>query len=84
VVCFLEHIFPLSGKNSSIAIFCKISNTWEIIRVVIKNIITERELLISETIHSPISKILTQNYSCQRDMQGKKVEQRLKERPSRD
>ena len=34
--------------------------------------------------HSPTSKILTQNYSCLKEMQGPKIEQRLKERPSRD
>jgi hypothetical protein len=34
--------------------------------------------------HPPISKILTQNCSCLKEMQGQSVEHRLKERPSRD
>ena len=34
--------------------------------------------------HPPTSKILIQNSSCQKEMQGQRVEQRLKERPSRD
>ena len=34
--------------------------------------------------HLPISKFLTQNCSCPKEMQGQKMEQRQKERPSRD
>jgi hypothetical protein len=34
--------------------------------------------------HSPVSKILTQNCSCLKEMQGRKIERKLKERPSRD
>jgi hypothetical protein len=34
--------------------------------------------------HSPISKILTQNCSCLKEIQGRRVKQRMKERPSRD
>jgi hypothetical protein len=34
--------------------------------------------------HLPISKLLTQNCSCLKGMQRQRVEQRLKERPSRD
>jgi hypothetical protein len=34
--------------------------------------------------HPPFSKILTQNFSCLKKIQGQRVEQRLKERPSRD
>jgi hypothetical protein len=34
--------------------------------------------------HSPISKILMQNFSFLKEMQGHKMDQRLKERPSRD
>jgi hypothetical protein len=34
--------------------------------------------------HLPISKNLIQNCSCQKEMQGQRMEQRLKERPSRD
>jgi hypothetical protein len=34
--------------------------------------------------HLPISKILTQNCSCLKEIQGQRVEQRLKERPSRN
>jgi hypothetical protein len=33
---------------------------------------------------SHISKILTQNCSCIKEIQGQNVEQKLKERPSRD
>ena len=32
----------------------------------------------------PFSKILTQNCSCWKEIQGQRVEQRLKEKPSRD
>jgi hypothetical protein len=34
--------------------------------------------------HLPISKILTQNCSCLKEIKGQRMEQRLKERPSRD
>jgi hypothetical protein len=34
--------------------------------------------------HPPIFKILTQNCSCIKEIQGQLVEQRLKKRPSRD
>jgi hypothetical protein len=34
--------------------------------------------------HSSTSEILTQNCSCLKEMQGQRVEQRLKERPSRN
>jgi len=34
--------------------------------------------------HSSISKILTQNCSCLREIQGQRMEQRLKERSSRN
>jgi hypothetical protein len=34
--------------------------------------------------HSPISKILTQNCFCLKEIQGQRVELRLKKRPSRD
>jgi hypothetical protein len=34
--------------------------------------------------HPVISKILMQNCSCQTEMQGQRIEQRLKERASRD
>jgi hypothetical protein len=34
--------------------------------------------------HPPISNIFTQNCFCLKEIQGQRVEQRLKERPSRD
>jgi hypothetical protein len=34
--------------------------------------------------YPPISKILTQNCSCLKEIEGQRVEQRLKKRPSRD
>jgi hypothetical protein len=34
--------------------------------------------------HLPISKILIQKYSCQKKMQGQRVEQKLEKRPLRD
>ena len=40
--------------------------------------------LVEEWSHPPISKILTQNCFCLKEMQGQKLEQRLKERPSRN
>jgi hypothetical protein len=40
--------------------------------------------LIERLGHPPISKILIQNCSCLKEIQGQKVEQRLKERASRD
>jgi hypothetical protein len=39
---------------------------------------------IEERGHPPIPKILTQNGSCLKEIQGQRVEQRLKERPSRN
>jgi hypothetical protein len=39
---------------------------------------------VEESEHPSISKILTQNCSCLKEIQGQRVEQRLKERPSRE
>jgi hypothetical protein len=43
-----------------------------------------RGFLVEGWSHPPVSKILTQNCSCQKEIRGQRVEQRLKERPSRD
>jgi hypothetical protein len=40
--------------------------------------------LVEEWSHPTISKILTRNCSCLKEIQGQRVEQRLKEKPSRD
>jgi hypothetical protein len=41
-------------------------------------------LLVEGWGHPPISKLLSQKCSCQKESQGQKMEQKLKERPSRD
>jgi hypothetical protein len=59
-------------------------NKKEEIEPVDTNYSRKAQSLVEGWHHPSISNILTLIYSCVREMQGQRVEQRLKERPSRD